>query len=314
MKAIRVHAFGGNEVLSLDELPIPEPGEGELLVRIHAAGVNPVDWKIVRGYLSQGGLPHVLPFVPGWDFAAEVVGRGFAARRFEVGARVFGYLRRPTVQHGTCSEYQLVPEAYAAAMPRTLSFTEAAGVPLAGLTALQSLRAARVGPGQRVLVLGASGGTGAFAVQLARNLGATVTAVASAKNHAFCRALGASDAYDYAGAATGSLGLPAVTCDAIFDAIGGATLDAARSALKPGGHVVSITTRAPPSAYAGLGDRYHYVFVEPNSSQLAELAAWADAGQLVAHVAATFPLERTAEAFAASETGHTRGKIVITLT
>ncbi len=312
MKAIRVHAFGGNDALSLDDLPDPTAGEGEVLVRARAAGVNPVDWKIVRGYLAQF-LPHVLPFVPGWDLAGEVVARGHGARRFQVGDRVYGYVRRPTVDHGTYAELQAVPECYLAAMPAKASFVEAAAMPLVFLTSLQALRAAGVAAGQRVLVLGASGGTGAAAIEIARALGADVAGVASDKNHAFVRGLGASAAYGYAGATEAGLpGVPAGAFDVICDCVGGGTLEASRPALREGGHVVSITTRESPP-FAGLGDRYHYVFVEPSSRQLKELARWFDEGRIAAHVGPTFPLARAAEAHAESESQHTRGKIVITI-
>ena len=312
MKAIRVHAFGGNDALVYEDAPDPTAGEGEYVVRIRAAGVNPVDWKIVRGYLAKG-FPHATPFVPGWDMAGEVVARGHGARRFEVGARVFGYVRRPSVDRGTYAEQQAVPECYLAAMPAKASFEEAASLPLVALTSLQSLKAAGLAAGQRALVLGASGGTGSAAVQLARILGADVAGVASAKNHAFVASLGASAVYDYAGATPeGIPGVPAGAFDVVFDCAGGDTLRAARPALREGGHAVSITTRAAPG-WEDVGDRYHYVFVEPNSAQLADLARWFDEGRLTTAVETTFPLARAAEAHAASERMHTRGKIVLTM-
>lgn len=312
MKAIRVHAFGGNEAMVLDEVAEPVAGEGEYVVRVRAAGVNPVDWKIVRGYLAKG-IPHVMPFVPGWDLAGEIVSRGHAARRFEVGQRVYGYVRRPTIDRGTYAEAQAVPECYLAEMPSRVSFVEAASIPLVTLTSLQSLRAAGLAAGQRALVLGASGGTGSAAVQLARILGAEVAGVASAKNHAFVTGLGASAVYDYAGATPDGIpGVPAGSFDVVYDCIGGDTLRAARSALRDGGHAVSITTRAAPG-WEDLGDRFHYVFVEPHAAQLAEIARWFDEGKLTTHVETTFPLARAPEAHAASEKLHTRGKIVLTM-
>jgi NADPH:quinone reductase-like Zn-dependent oxidoreductase len=312
VKAIRVHAFGGNEAMVLDEVPDPSAGEGEYVVKIRAAGVNPVDWKIVRGYLAQG-FPHTLPFVPGWDLAGEIIGRGHGARRFALGDKVFGYVRRPTVERGTYAEQQSVPECYLAAMPSRASFAEAASLPLVALTSLQAFHAAGLAAGQRALVLGASGGTGSAAVQLARILGAEVAGVASPKNHEFLRSIGASEVYDYAGASPAGIpSVPAGSFDVIYDCIGGDTLRAARSALREGGHAVSITTRSAPG-WEDLGARYHYVFVEPNSAQLADLARWFDEGRLTTHVEATFPLARASEAHAASERLHTRGKIAITM-
>lgn len=315
MKAIQVHAFGGNDAMVLEDVPDPVAGEGEYVVRIRAAGVNPVDWRVVRGHIAQRGMPHALPLVPGWDFAGEVVSRGHAARRFSVGDKVFGYLRRPTVQHGTYAEMQAVPEPYVVAMPARASFVEAAALPLVGLTSLQSLRAAEVSAGERVLVLGASGGTGTMAVQLARILGAEVCGVASAKNHAWVKSLGAAEVYDYAGAsASGGIpGVPEGAFDVVYDCVGGVTYAAARRALREGGRAVSITNREPTAAWKDLGDRYRYVFVEPHAPQLAELAGWFDAGRLAVHVDETFPLARAAEAHARSEALHTRGKIVLTM-
>ncbi len=312
MKAIQVHAFGGNDALVLDEVENPVAGEGEYVVRIRAAGVNPVDWKIVRGYLSKG-FPHALPFVPGWDLAGEIVARGHGARRFAVGERVYAYLRRPSVEKGTYAEMQAVPEAYLARMPAKASFEEAASLPLVTLTSLQCLRAAGVKPGSRVLVLGASGGTGSAAVQLAKILGAEVEGVASAKNHAFVQGLGAAAVWDYAGATPeGIPGVGVGRFDVVYDCIGGDTLRAARTALREGGHAVSITTRTPPG-WEDLGERFHYVFVEPHSAQLDEIARWYDEGRLTTHLDATFPLAQAAEAHALSEKGRTRGKIVLTM-
>lgn len=312
MKAIRVHAFGGNDALVYEDVQDPTAGEGEYVVRVRAAGVNPVDWKIVRGYLAKG-IPHAMPFVPGWDLAGEIIARGHGARRFSVGDRVYGYVRRPSVDRGTYAEQQAVPECYLAKMPARAAFDVAAGLPLVTLTSLQSLRAAGLAAGQRLLVLGASGGTGAAAVQLARILGAEVAGVASAKNHDYVRSLGASAVYDYAGATpAGLVGVDAGSFDVIYDCIGGDTLRAARPALRTGGHAVSITTRNAPG-WEDLADRYHYVFVEPNSAQLDEIARWFDEGRLTTHIDARFPLSRAAEAHALSEKAHTRGKIVVTM-
>ncbi|MFO0628448.1 MAG: NADP-dependent oxidoreductase [Polyangiales bacterium] len=312
MKAIRVHAYGGNDAMVLDDVADPVAGEGEYVVRVRAAGVNPVDWKIVRGHLAKG-YPTTLPFVPGWDLAGEVIARGHGARRFAVGDRVFGYLRRPTIAHGTFAEQVAAPECYLAAMPAKASFLEAAALPLVTLTSLQALRAAGVSAGQRVLVVGASGGTGAAAVQLARILGAEVAGVASAKNHDFVRGLGAAAVYDYAGATPDGIpGVPAGAFDVVYDCVGGETIRAARPALREGGHAVSIVSRTPPG-WTDLGARLHYVFVEPDSAQLGEIARWFDAGRLVTHVEATFPLARAAEALTRSEQGRTRGKIVVSI-
>lgn len=313
MKAIRVHAFGGNDQLRLDEVPDPVAGEGEYVVKIHAAGVNPVDWKIVRGYLAKA-IETALPFVPGWDLSGEIVARGHGARRFEVGDRVYGYARRPRIDRGTYAEAQAVPEYALARMPSKASFVEAAAMPLVYLTSLQSLRAAGAAAGQRVLVLGASGGTGMAGVQLARALGARVEGVASARNHAWLLEQGAAAAHDYAGAtAAGLVGVEAGAYDVVYDCVGGDTLRAALPALREGGHLVSITTSKPPEGWARPAGHHHYVFVEPHAPQLDELARWFDEGALRPIVSQTFALEQAADALAASESQRTRGKIVLTM-
>lgn len=313
MKAIRVHAFGGRDHLKLEELPAPTPGEGELLIRVRAAGVNPVDGKIVRGLL-QGRLPHVLPFVPGWDFAGEVLARGHAARRFEVGDRVFGYLRRPTVQHGAWAEQVVMPESYAVRMAPRLSFAHAAAMPLAALTSLQTLRMLGLSRGQRVGILGASGGTGSFGLQIARNLGLEPVAIASPANHAYCLSLGAAAAVDYAQLEGGRLsGLAAGSLDGLYDCVSGTTLAASLHAVKEGGRVASILDRQVPPGLAFPQERWRYHFVEPDSRDLALLSDWAEAGRLTAHLHEEIPLAEAGRALAQLETGHTRGKVVLTL-
>jgi NADPH:quinone reductase-like Zn-dependent oxidoreductase len=307
MKAIRVYAFGDNDQLKYEDAPDPVAGEGEVLVRVRAIGVNPVDHKIVRGYLG-GFIPTTMPFIPGWDVAGEVVGRGHGARRFEVGDRVWAYARRPTIEHGTYAELIALPEAYVAAMPTSASFEQAAGVPLAGLTSWQALLdIAGLSSGERVLVLGASGGTGPFALQIAKLHGAAAYGVASAKNAALITELGATaiayDAPDFAER------LAQLQVDVIYDCIGGDSLLQARAALKPGGRVVSITTPQPPESYADTTYRYH--FVEPNAAQLAELARAFDDGILSVLIDEVIPLAEAARAHERSAALHTRGKIIL---
>jgi NADPH:quinone reductase-like Zn-dependent oxidoreductase len=310
-RAVRAHAFGANDQLVFEEVAVSAPGEGEVLVRVAAAGVNPVDWKILRGYLA-GAIPTKLPFVPGWELAGTVVQRGHAARRFSVGDRVYGYIRRPAVEHGAYAEYVTVPECYLATAASKLSLEESAGIPLAGLTAFQCLHdAVGLRAGETVLIVGASGGVGGFAVQLAKAAGARVVAVASEANRAHCVGLGADDFVPYdQGALERSLAAHHDTVDVIVDCSGGETFAKTRAALKAGGRAVSITTRAAPAGFEGVA--YHYVFVEPNSAQLAHLAQLADEGRLTVHLHAKLPLASAAEALALSEGGHTRGKVVLT--
>lgn len=308
-QAILVHAFGGNDALTAGTIPVREPGEGEVLVRVEGAGVNPVDYKIVRGYL-QAAIPAEMPFVPGWELSGTVVARGHAARRFAVGEAVYGYIRRPIIQHGAYAQYQIVPEVYLARAPSAIPLAHAGGVPLAALTAYQSLAALRVCEGETLVISGASGGVGAFAVQLGKIAGLRVIAVAGTKNLEFLRSLGADEAIAYDdGDPSAPLPIEKGSADALYDCAGGATLARVAPALREGGRAVSITTRAAPEGYAA--DAWKYVFVEPHAGQLENLAEHIDAGKLAVHVSETLPLTDAAKAHAQIEGGHTRGKIIL---
>ncbi len=310
MKAATYKEFGGADKIELTTLAIPELQEGEVLVQIKAAGVNPVDAAVREGYLKEH-LPYTFPIIPGWDMAGVVVERGFSARRFEVGDGVYAYARRPVVQYGTFAEYIVIPESYLAAKPENLSFEEAAGIPLVGLTAYQSLfDAGKLQQGQTVLVLGGSGGVGSMAIQLAKAVGATVIGVASEENHAYMKELGADHTIDYKtqNVGTAAKAIAATGVDLIFDCVSGETLEQSLPALKPSGKLVSLLHHGE-----GLDTSidFEYVFVEPNASQLDKLRDYAEAGQLKVHVSDTYTLAQTAEALNQIETLHTKGKIVI---
>lgn len=292
------------------ELPVPEQKEGEVLVQMKAAAINPVDAAVRSGKLA-GFIPTQFPVVPGWDMAGVVEERGFAARRFQAGDKVYAYARRPVVQWGSFAEYIVIPECYLALRPQTLSWEESAGIPLVGLTAYQSLfGAGDLQQGQTVLILGASGGVGSMGIQLARSRGAQVIGVASARNHAYMQELGAGGSVDYHSPqlADEVRRLAPGGVDLIFDCASGETLQRSLPALKPGGRLVSILHHGE-----GLDKSidFRYVFVEPNAVQLADLACLADEGKLKVNVSATFRLEEAAEAFRQIETHHTRGKLVI---
>lgn len=308
--AVRVHTFGGNDQLKYEEVDVVPPGEGEVLLRLSAAGVNPVDWKIVRGYLN-GFIPAKMPFVPGWELSGTIIERGHAARRFAVGDRVYAYARRPTVDQGCYAEHVTVPECYLAAAPERLSLEAAAGIPLAGLTAWQSLHdAVKIKEGETVLIIGASGGVGGYGVQIAKAAGADVIAVASQANSAYVLGLGADEFVGYdKGPLDATFAAFEKKADVIFDCTGGDTYVKSRPALKDGGRVVSIATRNPPAGFEGVS--YQYVFVEPNAVQLRKLAALVDEGRLTVHIHARTPLSQAKKALDQSETGHTRGKVVL---
>ncbi len=310
MKAAFYEEFGGTDKIKVGEVDIPELKEGEVLVRVKAAAVNPVDNAVLAGWLSSF-LPVHFPAIPGWDIAGVVEDRAFSARRFNVGDEVYAYARRPVVQQGTFAEYIVIPESYLAHKPRNLSFEEASGIPLVGLTAYQSMfDAGNLQPGQSVLILGASGGIGTLGIQLAKNAGATVIGVASQRNHAFMQELGADHTIDYNGTDVGQAVKEIFPegVDLIFDAASGETLQQSLKALKPSGKLVSILNQGQD---LDKSINFQYVFVEPNSAELEILRQQAEAGNLKVHVSETYTLDQAAEALDQIATHHTKGKIVI---
>jgi NADPH:quinone reductase-like Zn-dependent oxidoreductase len=281
-------------------------GPDTVLVRMRAAGVNPVDWKVREGFL-QGAFPHHLPIIPGWDLAGVVEAVGPAVTTgLRVGDEVWGYVRRDDVQFGTSAELVPAPQRTVALKPESFSFEEAAAVPLAGLTAYQCLvEALEVSAGDRVLIHAASGGVGQFAVQIACALGAEVVATASPANHDHLRSLGATEVLDYnAGPISTQLSAPV---DAVLDLVGGEALEDAPRQVRDPSRVASTIEADTVLAQGG-----RYVFVRPDRDQLDALADLAATGQLRVDIAQSYPLEQIADAHRASETAHTRGKLVIT--
>ena len=310
MRAAIYDQYGAADVLDVREVADPPVGPDTVLVRVKATSVNPVDWKIREGYL-QGAYPHHLPVIPGWDVAGVVEAVGPAVRTgVQVGDEVYGYVRRDDVAFGTTAELVPAPERTVTAKPTSLSFEEAAAVPLAGMTAYQALtEALEVGSGDRVLVHAASGGVGQFAVQIAKSLGATVIGTAGPANHELVRSLGADEVLDYnAGPISEQLDQVGGQVDAVLDLVGGDALADAPKQVKDTGRVASVI-----EADTVLGIGGTYVFVRPERAHLDALAALADAGKLAVTVAKTFGLDQVAEAHRLSEAGHPAGKVVITL-
>ncbi|MGD8701279.1 MAG: NADP-dependent oxidoreductase [Desulfosarcina sp.] len=315
MKACIIESFGGRDRLKIADLPTPEIGEGEVLVRIRAAGVNPVDWKIREGRLSDL-FPHQFPLIPGWDMAGVVEAVGHSARRFAPGDEVYAYARRPVVQQGTYAEYIALPESYLSRKPEGLSMTEAASIPLATLTAYQALfDAGRLTAGQSVFILGASGGVGSSAVQLAAGHGCRVIGLASSRNHDYLTALGAEVVIDYErGDFIQRLGeVMPHGVDLVFDCHGGDTLERGLLCARLGGSLVSITETVEEDLLKQRDLRFAFTFVEPHAPQLDHIRDLIHAGRFNTHVSRTFKLDQAAQAHETIEAGHTRGKIVLTL-
>lgn len=308
MRAIRQDELGGPEVLKLTEVDRPEPAPTEIQVAVHAAGVNPVDWKV----RNSGGFLGAPPFTVGWDVSGVVAGLGSGVTRFQVGDEVFGMPRFPRAA-AAYAEYVTGPSRHFARKPASLDHPAAAGLPLAGLTAWQALvDTAQVQPGQRVLVHAAAGGVGHLAVQLAKAHGAVVLGTASAGKHDLVRRLGADEVIDYTRQDFTEV---ARDVDVVLDAVGGDYAQRSLQVLRPGGILVTITGRAEAgqlrSAAGERGVRAATLLVEPDHAGLERLAQLVQKGQLRVEVAATFPLEQAAAAHQLSEAGRTAGKIVL---
>lgn len=309
MRAVTQRAFGGPEVLEVVETERPLPLPSEVLVRVRATAVNPVDASIRAGSFPLLGEP---PFVLGWDVSGVVEEVVPGVTRFQPGDEVYGMPLFPRAAGGY-AEYVAAPSRQIARKPAALGHAEAAALPLVGLTAWQGLvDAAGVREGDRVLVHGAGGGLGHVAVQIAKARGAHVVATASAGKHAFVRSLGADEVIDYRTAdfteATGDL-------DIVYDAVGGGYGERSLRVLRPGGLLVTAVDRedaALAAAAAAAGRRFAGISVEPDHTALEALTALVDDGLLRPHVAHVLPLADAAKAHELVESGHTQGKIVLT--
>jgi NADPH:quinone reductase-like Zn-dependent oxidoreductase len=313
MRAMGIEEFGDPSAIRRLDVPDPPVGPDYVLIRVKAAGVNPVD-AAIRGGSLRGAFPHLFPVVLGWDAAGVVEQVGPAVRDFEPGDEVYAYCRKDYVGGGTYGDYVAVRPFHVARKPANVSWAQAGAVPLAGLTAYQVINEALlVHKGQTVLIHGGAGGVGSFAVQFARSVGAHVIATGSERNHEFLRSIGAAETIDYNAVDF----VDAVRqshpdgVDAVADFAGGDTLDRSVAVLRHHGRASSILVPAAPDSFAERQIEFHYVFVRPDAAQLIEIAALIDAGDVRVQVSEELPLEQAARAHELIETGHTRGKIVL---
>jgi NADPH2:quinone reductase len=311
MKAAALRGYGEPDVLRLEDVPRPEPGPGEVLVRVRGAAINPVDFKTRSGKGLSGRYQN-FPVILGWDIAGEVVEIGEAgdgSAGFAPGDAVYGLIRFPE-QGRAYAEYATAPAAHLAPAPKTLSPLEAAAVPLAALTAWQALfEGLDLQAGETILIHAAAGGVVHFAVQLAHWKGARVIGTASAANAEFVRGLGAAEAVDYTRAPFEE---SVRGVDAVLDTVGGEVRERSLATLRPGGRLISIVGPAMPEETAReRGVSARNVLVYPSGAQLAEITARIDAGSVRPTVSAVLPLAEAAEAHRRSESGKTRGKIVL---
>ena len=312
MKAMGITEFGGSSTIHELALEDPMPGPHEARIRIRAAGVNPVDWKIREG-LFQGRMPHAFPIVLGWDAAGVVDALGEKADFAKVGDEVFAYCRKEILHDGTYAECILVEERHLATKPKNLSFEEAAAVPLAGLTAYQALfEGIQLKPGETVLIHAGAGGVGGFAIQLAKNAGARVLSTASARHHNYLRQLGVDAIVDYTkeNFVDALRKLHPEGIDAVFDTVGGQTQIDSAEVLKKGGRLTSILSMNE-GYFRQLGLIPHYVFVRPEPHQLRRLGELLEGGQLKIKLEKVYALQEAALAHQQIEEKHAQGKIVL---
>jgi len=304
MKAVVAHEYGGPEVLKLEEVSRPEPKENEALVRVIASGVNPADPLTLSGKFAREFGTH-LPLIPGYDIAGIVEKMGVKVTKLKAGDAIYGY---PTFGGGW-AEYVTVSEGEVAAKPASLSFTEAAAVPVGALTAWQALvDVAQLHAGQTILIHGGSGGVGSFAVQVAKARGARVIATASTENQDLLRQLGVDVPIDYTKTRFEEI---AKDVDAVLDPVGKDTLARSYGVVKKGGIVMSLVARPDPAELERRGIRGAAISVHPDAEDLTEIAHLIDAGKMKPIVTQVLPLSQAIEAQRQAATHHTRGKLVL---
>lgn len=305
MKAECIHEIGGPEVLQLEEVPRPKPKRKEILVRVHAAGVNPVDWKIREGLLG----PQPLPSVMGSDFSGEIVELGEGVEGFRVGQEVFGTVGDDS---GSYAEYAIAPVSHVAEKPAGLEHILAAALPIATLTAWQALfDVANLQPGQKVLIHAAAGGVGSFAVKLAKWKEAFVIGTASGQHVEIVRGYGADQIVDYR---TSRFEQVAREMDVVLDTIGGDTQERSWGVLKRGGILVSIVQPPPERAATAHGVRGTFLRCNlARADQLMQIASLVRTGRLSVSNDRVLPLSEAAQAQELSKKGHANGKIVLSV-
>ena len=309
VKAARIHAYGGSEAVRVEEVELPARSNGQILVRVHDAGVNPVDWKIRSGYLRQVA-PLPLPFTLGGDFSG-VVEEVPAGLGFKAGDEVFGTAVVLAGGSGSFAEECLAPAGAVAAKPNSVSHAEAAALPLVGVSALQALTEhLRVAAGQRVLIHGGAGGIGSAAIQLAKHLGAHVATTVRGDDVDYVKSLGADIVVDY----TARKFEEAVGAqDAVLDTVGGDTYARSFKILKKGGRLVSMLEQPNQRLMNEHGVEASFLMTQVSAERLAKLAKLVDQGALKVRVGETFPLSEASAALLHQEKNPPRGKIVLAI-
>ena len=308
MKAVTINEYGDESVLKYTDVTRPKPKTDEILVKVHTAAVNPADWKIRDGMGEMFGFK--LPLVLGGDIAGIVEEVGDSVKNFKKGDAVYGMTLSSL--SGGYAEYAITKADAIALKPESINFEEAAAIPIAALTAWQSMFAlANLSSGQKILITGASGGVGSMAVQLAKAKGAFVIGTASGRNEQFVRDLGADEFVDYT---KQNFEEVVKDVDVVFDTVGGDTLERAFQTLKKGGFLVTAVEQPSEEKAKQLGVRAARVFCKPNAQQLTEINRLIEEDKLKIHIETVLPLTEVKKAHQLSQSGRTRGKIVLQVT
>lgn len=305
MKAIVINAYGNEDVLDYVDVERPEPKAGEVLVKVHVAAVNPADWKIRDGMGERFGFK--LPLILGGDIAGTVEEVGDDVEIFKKGDAVYGMTLSSL--SGGYAEYAVAKAIAIAPKPESIDFEEAAAIPIGALTAWQAMfDLANLSSGQRILITGASGGVGSMAVQFAKAKGAFVIGTASGKNEQFVRDLGADEFVDYTRQPFEEI---VKDVDVVFDTVGGDTLERAFQTLKKGGFLVTSAQTPSEEKAKEFGTEAAFVFCKPNAGQLTEINRLIEEGKLKIYIETVLPLTEVKKAHQLSQSGRTRGKIVL---
>ncbi len=311
MKAVQIYQYGEPDVFTYQDAPRPKPNDDEVLIRVHAAAINPIDWKTRQGQGIAGLLQDPFPLILGWDVSGviEVVGQNVSG--FKIGDAVYSMVRFPKVG-GAYAEYVTAPTTDITLKPNSLDHIQAAALPLVALTAWQALfEAADLSVGQRILIHAAAGGVGHIAVQLAKWKGAHVIGTASERNETYLQEIGVDEFINYKSTPFEEV---VSDVDLVLDTMSGDTRERSWGVLKQGGILVSILGAPPVEVADSYQVRAAGAFVRPHAAQLTELGRLVDSGQVTPHVETVFPLKDVAEAHRLGQQGHTRGKIVLQVT
>ena len=306
MKAVRIHEYGNVDVLKIEDIPIPEISENDVLIKVYATSVNPVDWKVREGLVRWRNL-HQLPLTLGWDVSGVVDKIGNKVQKFKIGDEVYS---RPAIdRNGSYAEYIAVRESEVAFKPKSITHEEAASIPLVGLTVWESLvTTANIQAGQKVLIHAAAGGVGSMAVQIAKIYGCYVIGTASEGNIEFVKNLGAHEVIEYRKQDFSEI---LKDIDVVFDTVGGETQENSWKVLKEGGMLMSIINKPADEIANQYKARSGYIFVRPNARILETLAHLIDTGKLKPVIGSVFSLNEIKQAQELSQSKRAKGKIVI---